>query len=106
MLTRRQLFRTGLVSGCAACGALATSRLFAASATDASVPSKIEGPGYSLSYLGSQRQTILTGDCGQPAFPRARRWRSPCPCDGELRDGRAVLRVGRSLRLADPRNTG
>jgi hypothetical protein len=62
MLTRRQLFRTGLVSGCAACGALATSRLFAASATDASVPSKIEGPGYSLSYLGSQRQTILTGD--------------------------------------------
>jgi acetolactate decarboxylase len=62
MLTRRQLFHTGLVSGCAACGALATSRLFAASATDASVPSKIEGPGYSLSYLGSQRQTILTGD--------------------------------------------
>jgi hypothetical protein len=62
MLTRRQLFHTGLVSGCAACGALATRRLFAASATDASVPSKIEGPGYSLSYLGSQRQTILTGD--------------------------------------------
>jgi Alpha-acetolactate decarboxylase len=62
MLTRRQLFHTGLVSGCAACSALATSRLFAASAMDASAPSKIEGRGYSLSYLGSQRQTILTGD--------------------------------------------
>jgi len=64
MLTRRQLFHTGLVSGCAACATLATNRLFAASTTDASVPSKIEGPGYSLSYLGSQRQTILTGDRG------------------------------------------
>ena len=62
MLTRRQLFHTGVVSGCASCAALATSRLFAASATDVLTPSKIEGPGYSLSYLGSQRQTILTGD--------------------------------------------
>jgi acetolactate decarboxylase len=61
MLTRRQ-FHAGLVTGCAACAALATNRLFAASATDAPAPSKIEGPGYSLSYLGSQRQTIMTGD--------------------------------------------
>jgi acetolactate decarboxylase len=62
MLTRRQLFHTGLVTGCAACAALATNRLFAAGATDAAAPSKIEGPGYSLSYLGSQRQTIMTAD--------------------------------------------
>jgi acetolactate decarboxylase len=62
MLTRRQLFHAGLVTGCAACAALANNRLFAASATDAAAPAKIEGPGYALSYLGSQRQTIMTGD--------------------------------------------
>jgi hypothetical protein len=62
MLTRRKLFHAGLVTGCAACAALATNRLFAAGAIDALAPSKIEGPGYSLSYLGSQRQTIMTGD--------------------------------------------
>jgi alpha-acetolactate decarboxylase len=62
MLTRRQLFHAGLVTGCAACAALATNRLFAAGAMEAPAPSKIEGPGYSLSYLGSQRQTIMTGD--------------------------------------------
>ena len=53
MLTRRRLFH-GLVTGCAAGHAVATNRLFAASATDVLVPSKIEGPGYSLSYLGAK----------------------------------------------------
>jgi acetolactate decarboxylase len=62
MLTRRQSIHAGLVTGCAACAALATGRLFAAGATDAPAPSKIEGAGYSLWYLGSQRQTIMTGD--------------------------------------------
>jgi acetolactate decarboxylase len=62
MLTRRQLFHTGLLTGCAACAALATNGLLGAGATDAAAPSKIEGPGYSLWYLGSQRQTIMTGD--------------------------------------------
>lgn len=62
MLTRRQMVHAGLVTGCAACAALATGRLFAAGATDTQAPSKIEGPGYALSYLGSQRQTIMTGD--------------------------------------------
>src|SRR5258708_11588044 len=62
MLTRRRLLRTGLVAGCAACAALADSRLFAAGAADAATPTKIEGPGYALSHLGSQRQTIMTGD--------------------------------------------
>jgi hypothetical protein len=62
MLTRRRLFHAGLVTGCAACAALTAKRLFAASATDALAPSKIEGPGYALWYLGSQRQTIMTGD--------------------------------------------
>jgi acetolactate decarboxylase len=62
MLTRRQLIHAGFNTGCAACAALADGRLFAASATDAAAPAKIEGPGYSLWYLGSQRQTIMTGN--------------------------------------------
>jgi acetolactate decarboxylase len=62
MLTRRRLLHTGLATGCVACAALADSRLFAAGAMDAATPAKIEGPGYALSYLGSQRQTIMTGD--------------------------------------------
>src|SRR5260370_17632479 len=62
MLARRQLFHTGLVTGCGVCAALATNRLFAAGAMDASAPSTIDGPGYSLSFLGSQRQTIQTSD--------------------------------------------
>jgi acetolactate decarboxylase len=62
MLTRRQLLHTSLVTGCGVCAALATNRLFAASATDAAVPSTIDAPGYSLSFIGSQRQTIMTGD--------------------------------------------
>jgi len=62
MLTRRQLFHTSLVTGCGVCVALATNRLFAAGATDAAVPSTIDGLGYSLSFVGSQRQTIMTGD--------------------------------------------
>jgi acetolactate decarboxylase len=62
MLTRRQLFHTGLVTGCAACAALAANRSLAASTTDVAAPDKIDGPGYSLWYLGSQRQTIMTGD--------------------------------------------
>jgi acetolactate decarboxylase len=64
MLSRRQLFHTGLVTGCAACAALATHRLSAAGATDSAMPKKLQEPGYSLSYLGSQRQTIMTGDRG------------------------------------------
>jgi len=62
MLTRRRLFHGGLVTGCAACAALATNRLFAAGPTDALAASKIEGPGYALWYLGSQRQTVMTSD--------------------------------------------
>jgi acetolactate decarboxylase len=61
MLTRRQFFHTGLVTGCGVCAALATNRLFAAGATDA-LPAKLDGAGYSLSFVGSQRQTIMTGD--------------------------------------------
>jgi acetolactate decarboxylase len=62
MLTRRQLFHAGLMTGCVACAAVATTRPFAAAAEDIAVPFKIEGPGYSLSYVGSQRQTVMTGD--------------------------------------------
>jgi acetolactate decarboxylase len=62
MLTRRQFVHSGAVSGCAACAALATDRLYAASSTDAELPTEIDGSGYVLSFVGSQRQTILTGD--------------------------------------------
>jgi acetolactate decarboxylase len=61
MLTRRQLLHTGLVTGCGVCAALTTNRLFAAGATDA-LSTMIDGTGYSLSFVGSQRQTIMTGD--------------------------------------------
>jgi alpha-acetolactate decarboxylase len=62
MLTRRHLLHTGLTGGCAVCAALATSRLSIADAREAVAPSKISGPGYELSFVGSQRQTIMTGD--------------------------------------------
>src|SRR5215831_18608870 len=61
MLTRRHLLHTGLFAGCAACAALATDRE-AASAIEAAPVSKISGPGYELSFVGSQRQTVMTGD--------------------------------------------
>jgi hypothetical protein len=59
MLTRRHLLHTSLFTGCAVCAALATSR---PSTAEVVAPSKISGPGYDLSFLGSQRQTIMTGD--------------------------------------------
>src|ERR1700688_3617583 len=62
MLTRRHLLHTGLFTGCSACAALATSRLSTADATEIVPRSKISGPGYDLSFIGSQRQTIMTGD--------------------------------------------
>ncbi len=62
MLTRRHLLHTGLFTGCAVCAALTTSRLSTAGATDFVAPSRINGPGYELSFVGSQRQTIMTGD--------------------------------------------
>jgi len=62
MLTRRHLFHTGLFGGCAVCSALATGRLSTAGATEVVAPSKISGPGYELSFVGSQRQTIMTDD--------------------------------------------
>jgi len=62
MLTRRQFVHSGAVSGCAACAALATNQLYAASSTDAALPTQIDTSGYVLSFVGSQRQTILTGD--------------------------------------------
>ncbi len=63
MLTRRQLVHgSSVVTGCAICAALASNRPFAAGATDPMIPSKIDGPGYSLWFIGSQRQTIMTGD--------------------------------------------
>jgi acetolactate decarboxylase len=62
MPTRRHLLHTGLFSGCAACAALATSRFSMAAATEVVAPSRISGAGYELSFVGSQRQTIMTGD--------------------------------------------
>jgi hypothetical protein len=61
MLTRGHLLHTNLCGGCAG-AALATARPFAAGATEVLTPSKIGGPGYEMSFIGSQRQTIMTGD--------------------------------------------
>jgi len=62
MLTRRQVLQTTVVTGCVACAVLASNRVFAAGSPDASVPSSINDAGYSLWFVGSQRQTIMTGD--------------------------------------------
>jgi acetolactate decarboxylase len=62
MLTRRHMLHTSLLTGCAVCAALATSRLSTADAAEVVAPTKISGPGYELSFVGSQRQTIMTGD--------------------------------------------
>ncbi len=62
MLTRRHLLHTGLFTGCAVCADLATSRLATADVSQVVAPSKISGPGYEMSFVGSQRQTIMTGD--------------------------------------------
>jgi hypothetical protein len=51
MLTRRHLLHASLSTGCAACAALASSRLAAAApAADVLTPSKITGPGYEQQY--------------------------------------------------------
>jgi acetolactate decarboxylase len=62
MLTRRQLLHSGLAAGCAACAALAASQGSAADGAAGPAPASIGGPGYALSFLGSQRHTIMTGD--------------------------------------------
>jgi acetolactate decarboxylase len=62
MLTRRHLLHTGLFTGCAACAVLGTNWPNAVSAKDAAIPAEINGPGYALSFVGSQRQTIMTAD--------------------------------------------
>lgn len=62
MLTRRHLFHTGLFGGCAVCSALVAGRLSNTGAIELITPSKISGPGYALSFVGSQRQTIMTDD--------------------------------------------
>jgi len=62
MLTRRHLLHVGLVTGCTMCAAFAIDRRSTAGAADAVTPSRISGLGYDLSFVGSQRQTIMTGD--------------------------------------------
>jgi acetolactate decarboxylase len=61
VLTRRHLFHVGLATGCAACAALAAGRLSSALAADPATPAEIEGPGYALRFVGSQRETIMLG---------------------------------------------
>jgi acetolactate decarboxylase len=62
MMTRRQFVHIGAVSGCTACAALSANRLNADTKTAAALPTEIRGSGYVLSFVGSQRQTILTED--------------------------------------------
>jgi acetolactate decarboxylase len=62
MLNRRRLFHTGLAAGCAACAGLASGRLSRVrAAAGMATPSEINGPGYALRFIGSQRETIMMG---------------------------------------------
>jgi acetolactate decarboxylase len=60
MVTRRRLLHTAIASCCAACAALARTRLSNAGAVE--TPNKISGRGYELCFVGGQRQTIMSGD--------------------------------------------
>ncbi len=60
MLSRRRLLHSALTgTGCAACAALAAGALSLARAADA--PGLVEGPGYVLRFIGSQREAIMLG---------------------------------------------
>lgn len=64
MLSRRHLLHSTLVgTGCTACAALATGVL-SRPARAADVPGLIDGPGYVLRFVGSQRETIMLGRRG------------------------------------------
>ena len=59
MLTRRHLLHAGFATGCAACAALAAGWFSRALA--GVTPAEINGPGYALRFVGSQRETIMMG---------------------------------------------
>jgi acetolactate decarboxylase len=61
MLTRRHLLQTGFATGCTVCAALAAGRPSRALAAGTVTPSEINGPGYALRFVGSQRETIMMG---------------------------------------------
>jgi len=60
MLTRRHLLQSAPFIGWAGCTADAAGPFSTPGATEP--PSRINGPGYELSFVGSQRHTIMTGD--------------------------------------------
>jgi acetolactate decarboxylase len=60
MLTRRHLLHAGYATGCAACAALVAGR-FSRALAGAATPAEINGPGYALRFVGSQRETIMMG---------------------------------------------
>jgi acetolactate decarboxylase len=61
MLSRRRLLHSALAgTGCTACAALAAG-VPSRPARAADVPSLVEGPGYALRFVGSQREAIMLG---------------------------------------------
>jgi acetolactate decarboxylase len=57
MLTRRRI----LQSGCALCAALLPGSGFHDLSVHAAAPATISGPGYSMRFVGAQREAIMTG---------------------------------------------
>jgi len=54
------MLKTGLgLCSCAACGAALLDHI--ASAARADAPTRVEGPGYDLRFIGAQRETIMNG---------------------------------------------
>ncbi len=60
MATRRSMLKAGLgLCSCAACGAAPLDHF--ASAARADAPTRVEGAGYDLRFIGAQRETIMNG---------------------------------------------
>jgi acetolactate decarboxylase len=60
MATRRSILKVGMgVCTCAAWGAALLNRFTHAARADA--PTRVEGPGYDLRFIGAQRETIMNG---------------------------------------------
>ncbi|HWE07159.1 MAG TPA: acetolactate decarboxylase [Rhizomicrobium sp.] len=62
MLTRRHVLQAGLTTGCSVCAALAFGTMSRGLAAPATAPTEIDGPGYRLRFIGSQRETIMMGN--------------------------------------------
>jgi acetolactate decarboxylase len=59
MATRRSILKAGL--GVCTSGACGAALLDIASTAHADVPTRVQGPGYDLRFIGAQRETVMNG---------------------------------------------